>query len=139
MSSVCLKTAGEWLRRAGKRLFKYVVRKVGIAAIILCDGIVAIKRLLSTAHHISAASQLGSSCEESIQCTKLGEPVTCDEGKCSCLRDALIIGGTCHKKKCEYIQMANIRNCLKYVNVPSYIILRPQNVFSRIDPLHISP
>lgn len=48
---------------------------------------------------LPVASQLGSSCEESIQCTTLGEPVTCDEDKCSCLRDALIIGGTCHKKK----------------------------------------
>jgi hypothetical protein len=84
--------------------------KWGRAAILLCDGIVAIKRLLSTAHHISDASQLGFSCEESIQCTKLGEPVTCDEGKCSCLRDALIIGGTCHKKKCECTQMANMTN-----------------------------
>jgi len=44
-------------------------------------------------------SELGSSCEESIQCTTLGELVTCDVGKCSCLRDALIISGTCYKKK----------------------------------------
>jgi len=100
---------------------------------------VAIKRLLYTAHHISVASQLGSSCEESIQCTTLGEPVTCDEDKCSCLRDALIIGGTCHKKKCEYIQMVNMRIWLKHEKNTSPIILRPQKIFSSIDPLHISP
>lgn len=48
---------------------------------------------------LPAASQLGSSCEESIQCTRLGEPVACEAGKCSCLKDALIINGTCHVKK----------------------------------------
>jgi hypothetical protein len=101
--------------------------------------IVAIKSLLYTAQHISAASQLGSSCEESIQCTKLGEPVTCDAGKCSCLRDALIIGGTCHKKKCEYIQTVNMRIWLKHEKNTSPIILRPQKIFSRIDHLQISP
>jgi hypothetical protein len=87
--------------------------KWGRAAVLLYDGFVAMKRLLYTAHNFSAASRLGSSCEESIQCTTLGEPVTCDAGKCSCLRDAPIINGTCHKKKCKYIQMVNMRIWLK--------------------------
>jgi hypothetical protein len=113
--------------------------KWGKAAVLLYDGFVAIKRLLDNAHHISAASQLGSSCEESIQCTTLGEPVTCDAGKCSCSSDALIINETCYKKKCEYVQMVNVRNWLKYENNLSSLILRPQKIFSRIDPLHISP
>jgi hypothetical protein len=105
----------------------------------VCVLFVAIKSLLYTAHHISAASQLDSNCEESIQCTKLGEPVTCDAGKCRCLTDALIIGGTCHKKKCEYIQTTNMRIWLKHEKNTSPIILRPQKIFSRIDPLQISP
>lgn len=113
--------------------------KWGIAAILLYDGFVAIERLLYTIHHISVISELGSSCEESIQCTTLGELVTCDVGKCSCLRDALIISGTCYKKKCEYIQMVNMRNGLKCEKNPSPIVLRPQKISSRIDHLHISP
>jgi hypothetical protein len=113
--------------------------KWGRAVVLLYDGFVGIKMLLYIVHHISAVSQLGSSCEEDIQCTKLGEPVTCDAGKCSCLRDALIIGGTCHKKKCECIQMVNRGIWLKYEKNSSPIILRPQKIFSSIDPLHISP
>jgi hypothetical protein len=137
----CLFTKCGWMAAKSRKTTLWIrwCVKWGRAAILLYDGFVAIKMLLYTVHHISAASQLGSSCEESIQCTTLGEPVTCDAGKCNCLRDAFINGETCHKKKCEYIPTVNRKIWFKYVKNSLSIILRLQKIFSRTDPLHISP
>lgn len=48
---------------------------------------------------LPAATERGSPCRETVQCTSLGEYAICDERECHCSRDAVAVNGTCRKKK----------------------------------------